>query len=126
MARGYCEAHTKQAPRALFDIRRRDDVAVKIRRSTAWRKVSEQVRRQQPLCGDPLGKHAGFPEPVALVHHITAVADAPDLALVMSNLASVCIRCHASVEAMHRAGTPTAHLFIGKDAASTSQAIGIA
>jgi 5-methylcytosine-specific restriction protein A len=113
---GYCAAHAKDTPAHQYEDRRRNDESVRLRRGSNWRKVSLLVRRQQPLCVDPLNLHAGFPVPAAQVHHVESADARPDLIFSMENLASVCIKCHAEVERLHKAGKPTAHLFAGKTA----------
>lgn len=82
-----------------------------------WKRVRRLARRQMPLCVDPFGTHAYLGEyvPTAGIHHIRSVADRPDLACDLSNLAGLCDGCHARVSAMERAGEDTVSLFECRD-----------
>lgn len=112
---GYCERHRTRAAGAMP----RDSAADAIRRGRNWRRLSELIRRLQPICVDPLGHHGTWPKASSQVHHILGLESRPDLAFEMSNLAAVCTRCHSQLEQQERAGKPTAHLFEGKDAETT-------
>lgn len=72
--------------------------ARRLRASTAWRKMSETIRRTEPLCADPYGHHAARPVPSAEVHHIVPLRVAPELAFEPTNLVALCVACHAEVE----------------------------
>jgi 5-methylcytosine-specific restriction endonuclease McrA len=113
---GYCAAHQRDTPERQYELRRRNDLSVTMRRGNQWRKVSQLVRAQNPLCCDPLDLHKGWPVAAQQVHHVIPAEDRPDLILVLENCASVCIKCHSEVERLHKAGKPTAHLFAGKTA----------
>lgn len=115
---GYCAAHAgdKQDSRRKYDSTRKDSEHVRTRRASRWRKLSEVIRAQNPLCCDPYGDHArdGLAAFAAQVHHIVSAEERPDLMLEVSNTAPVCTKCHARTEAAERKGEPTAHLFAGK------------
>jgi len=94
---------------------RRDDpalaLAASLRSGARWQRLRLWFRQRNPLCRDPFGFHAGRPTPASQVHHIIGLTEAPQLAFKADNLASLCQRCHAQVEALERAGKPTAGLF---------------
>lgn len=58
----------------------------------AWRKVRDLKLAQDPLCQDC--EEQGITEPANEVHHLLKVTDRPDLRLDMTNLRSLCGRCH--------------------------------
>lgn len=62
----------------------------------AWRKLSERVRQEQPLCPDC--ETEGRAIPSTEVHHIVPIKKAPKLRLVRSNLIAVCKRHHEERE----------------------------
>lgn len=112
-AGGYCPSHK---PDFTPSVRQQTDPryirAREIRGSAQWRKVRAFVLAQHPLCRDPFGHHGdAFPTLAEDVHHIAALIDRPDLAFTETNLAPICQRCHALVEAMERQGKPTCQLF---------------
>lgn len=107
---GACDKHRRVASRWETE-RRKDDDAVKFRRLSDWTKISRLKREMDPLCCDPFGEHKPWPKPAVHAHHIMPVATHPELARSVENLASLCTRCHARVEAMERAGKATAYLF---------------
>lgn len=74
--------------------------AQEIRATQAWKDLSEHKRRINPLCEDPFGIHQkeGITTPCAHAHHIQSVESRPDLAFVMTNLMSVCTKCHSMLE----------------------------
>ena len=62
-------------------------------KSRAWkRKRAAILRRDGYLCRDC--RRYGRYTPATTVHHIQHYEDRPDLALVDSNLISLCARCH--------------------------------
>lgn len=89
--------------------------AAALRSSGRWQKVRALHLKREPLCRDPFGDHrtAGRTEAGAQVHHVKAVAQYPHLAFVRENLASLCVRCHARVEARERRGDSCEILFAG-------------
>lgn len=62
----------------------------------AWRKLSERVRREQPLCPDCEAEGRAIPS--TEVHHIIPIKVNPKLRLVRSNLIAVCHRHHEERE----------------------------
>lgn len=104
----YCEAHAKQSPahkaRERFEERRANDPdlseAKRIRSTQAWRKARKAKLGIDPLCEDPFGEHAKFGAtvPAQEVHHVEGLTQAPEKALDLCNLQSLCRRCHARIE----------------------------
>ena len=88
-------------------------LARKLRNTRRWRKLSQSVRQESPWCRDPFRTHARQErkKPSESVHHIKPIGLDPSLAYSRGNLAAVCNRCHASLEAMERKGEGTEHLF---------------
>lgn len=81
-------------------------------RSTGqWQRFRKWFKAQHPLCYDPLVMHPKQAVPTEHVHHITAVAQQPELACDENNTAPLCARCHQRVEDLERRGQPTAYLF---------------
>lgn len=69
--------------------------------SRRWIRLRDVVRREEPLCRNPLGLHApGETVPTEEIDHIIPRRERPDLALVRSNLRGLCKRCHSSVTAL--------------------------
>jgi len=62
-----------------------------------WRRLSERVRKEQPLCPDCEAE--GFARATTEVHHIIPIAKAPSLRLVRNNLIALCTKHHALREA---------------------------
>lgn len=61
--------------------------------SSKWiRKRSHILRRDKYMCQEC--RKYGKMTPATYVHHIEHLEDRPDLALVDSNLESVCLACH--------------------------------
>ena len=85
-------------------------LAAKLRSSSRWQKARRRHLSEHPLCLDPFNQHTG-PEPARHVHHIVPVAVDPKRLTDPSNLASLCIDCHARIEGMERAGSPTQAIF---------------
>jgi len=106
----YCADHAhkeRQRPQDRRDTAGADDpaaIAFRIRSTPQWRKVRKVKLSMQPLCEDPHGDHRRFGVTVSAeqVHHIQPAGDRPDLAFVMSNLMSVCVRCHAKLSGQER------------------------
>lgn len=110
-----CSAHAKHSPGATYDqtTRKLDPVLARNAelRGSNWQKVARLHKQQNPLCSDPFADHAGWPVAVQQSHHVLPLSTHPHLAFDLENLAPLCSRCHAKVEAMERQGKPTQHLF---------------
>jgi len=61
-----------------------------------WRRLSESVRREQPLCPDCEAEDMVMPS--TEVHHIVSIVMAPQLRLVRENLVALCRRHHEERE----------------------------
>lgn len=87
--------------------------ARKYRSSGNWQKVRAQKLRNDPLCADPFGTHQkeGGDVGASQVHHILGLATHYHLRALLSNLASICTRCHSKIEIMERQHKQTAYLF---------------
>jgi 5-methylcytosine-specific restriction enzyme A len=87
---GYCSAHAR-----VFDAP--DDFY----RSPAWVKTRRLKLRRTPLCErcTAQGRH----EVARMVHHRIPRNKRPDLELLIENLESLCLTCHAKLEAGVRA-----------------------
>ena len=57
-----------------------------------WRKLSERLRKERPLCEDCFSE--GLTSVSTEVHHIIPVDANPRLRLDVSNLAALCKACH--------------------------------
>lgn len=62
----------------------------------AWRRLSERVRIEQPLC--ERCEQQGKVKAARHVHHVQPIAVAPWLRLERSNLMAVCVECHEELE----------------------------
>lgn len=109
----YCPTHQASAPKrhALYDkhVRQRDPAlaqAARIRSSQRWIRVRKLVLADHPICADPFGDHAraGVTRASTQVHHISGLAEHPELAFHADNLQALCTACHARIEREHRAG----------------------
>lgn len=105
--------------KTIYDqTKRKDDpalaLAARIRSSVTWQKVRRIHRAASPLCCNPFGDHPDEPRPNQNSHHIVPLAERPDLAYDLTNLAPTCTACHAKVERMERAGQSTRHLFASR------------
>lgn len=108
---GYCPAHAKSAKQSGrdYDRARRAIVphlaaAKALRSSREWQRIRRIKLTNDPLCEDPHGDHAsaGRTATATQVHHILPLATNPHLGLDLSNLMSVCTRCHAKTEQVVR------------------------
>lgn len=108
----YHKRNRTQEHRAYL-LRKGVSEARRFRSSRAWANARELARSRFPVCCDPFGAHAqdGVVEPTAHIHHIEPLERRPDLGCTPSNLAPLCVACHARVEAMERKGEATAYLF---------------
>lgn len=101
----YCDEHEPQHRKALdesYDRLRRskDDklsLAARIRSSPRWKRVRAIKLSESPMCADLFMVHAKRKQTVTAsqVHHVVSLQAAPHLAYELSNLMSVCPRCHA-------------------------------
>lgn len=73
-----------------------------IRSTARWQKTRRMKLRRNPLC-EPC-QRKGLITEAQQVHHLTPIKEAPDLALSMENLESICTRCHARENARERRG----------------------
>ena len=78
--------------------------ADKIRSSGQWKRTRNQAEQVMPNCCDPLGLHEGVTVPTDEIHHIVPIMANRSLAFDLNNLAGLCKRCHAAVEAKLRRG----------------------
>lgn len=121
---------TQQTPRATYDAtRRKQDPALaeaaRIRSSYRWQQTRKLHRSLYPLCCDPFGQHANLPAYNQQSHHIQPLATHPHLAYDLSNLAPLCMRCHAETERMEQQGRPTTHLFANHQQREAQRCIAI-
>jgi len=114
----YCVKHIDRAKAAasVYDkTTRKDDPVLaltsQIHRGGNWRKCERLHKAQNPLCCDPLKLHPLRPTPTQQSHHILALGTHPHLAYDMDNLAPLCTRCHAAIEAKERNGEATQYIF---------------
>lgn len=90
--KGYCDKHKHLAKRDDTH----DPESKRFRNSAVWQKVRLQKLISSPVC-------EVCEECVAYaVHHIKPLLAAWDLRLTMSNLQSVCLSCHNSIEKRKR------------------------
>ena len=71
-----------------LSVPRRDDHVYKTER---WKQLSQHLRRLHPVCqrcSNDLADH---------VHHIVPINVAPALAFELSNLQTICRRCHQAI-----------------------------
>ena len=68
----------------------------------AWKRLSERVRTEQPLCEVCL--ESGIVTAATEVHHKVEIEQAPWLRLERSNLMSLCNACHKVMHASVAAG----------------------
>jgi 5-methylcytosine-specific restriction enzyme A len=87
----YCEDH-RQATAHEYRRDRTDVAEQALYRSRDWQVVRARQLQEHPLCEDCLAE--GRVTPAVMVHHEKPVTDYPELALVESNLRSLCDSCH--------------------------------
>jgi 5-methylcytosine-specific restriction protein A len=63
----------------------------------AWKKLSERVRAEQPLCEVCLER--GIATAASEVHHKVSIEQAPWLRMERSNLTCLCNGCHKEIHA---------------------------
>tara|TARA_R110000850_G_scaffold271929_1_gene406658 strand:- start:63 stop:371 length:309 start_codon:yes stop_codon:yes gene_type:complete len=71
---------------------RSDEEAVAVRSTSRWRRLSQQIRRERPLC--QRCEEAGTLTPSTEVHHIAKLQSKPHLAFSPQNLRALCHNCH--------------------------------
>jgi 5-methylcytosine-specific restriction endonuclease McrA len=127
---GYCAKHqgdVGSARQRYEQTTRRNDPALAwaagVRSSVRWQKVRTIHKAIEPLCCDPFGEHRNDPYLNEESHHIiplvTCYSTFQELAYTLSNLAGLCVPCHARVGALERKGKPTAQLFLRSTADAT-------
>lgn len=88
-----------------YDEGRRDDMARRVRSSARWQKVRKlALARDRHLCVECLKRDRLTRATV--VDHVVMLREAPHLAYVLSNLASLCSGCNARKNAEERRGRP--------------------
>lgn len=90
-----CQKHT-QAKREQ-EGRRRHDPGFYSR--AKWRKLRDLKREEDPLCERCLA--AGRVRPTEHVHHIKSRRDYPKLEYELTNLESLCLKCHSTETLRH-------------------------
>jgi len=83
-----------------YDQARRNKESKRIYNTDAWQRARLIQLREHPLCYDCL--QAGRHTVATQVHHIEELTAAPELALDLDNLRSLCLSCHMS---LHRRAT---------------------
>jgi 5-methylcytosine-specific restriction endonuclease McrA len=81
--------HRNGSHRHLHTVSRKE--LDQMRRTHAWRKLSEQVRREEPTCRLGLPGCTGVSE---VSDHIIPASQAPDLFLERSNVRGSCKHCN--------------------------------
>ena len=113
---GHCEDHADRASGQAKDYDRhrrattpRLAYAARVRSSAAWQRLRRLKLTMDPLCEDPHGDHARARRTITATqaHHVQPLATHPDLGLELSNLMSVCTRCHAKLERMAQVAAET-------------------
>lgn len=113
---GYCPTHAHHAKRlrnregeSRYITSLKDNApelmeSRRLRSSTRWQRVRRMKLGRDPLCEDPFGDHArqGITVGASQVHHIEGVSKRPDLAFDLTNLMSICTKCHARIESHER------------------------
>ena len=96
---GYCNRHKGYGIERISRQKQALDKARGTSRqrgySTQWDKVRAVKVMSDPIC--EMCREQGRTTATALVHHIIPVSARPDLLLVMDNLQSLCVRCHALI-----------------------------
>lgn len=96
----------RRLERRRYDSRRDQDprlaFAAKVRGSGRWQAARAIVMARQPLCVSCLER--GLTTQADDVDHVLGLAERPDLAFEVSNLAPLCRPCHVKKEAKVRSG----------------------
>jgi 5-methylcytosine-specific restriction enzyme A len=94
-----CDEH-----RRVRDHERSLTQARQTRSSVAWQRVRAEKRRVDPCCEDCRAR--GVLTPTQEIHHVRSLSEAPELALEMSNLRSLCVSCHDKYSTLKTKGMP--------------------
>ena len=90
-------ARRKGRPVGWKPKERNDEQAVAIRKSSRWTRLSQQIRRERPIC--QRCEEQGLPlRASSEVHHVRKVATHPHLAFNPDNLRALCHECHTIEE----------------------------
>ena len=94
----YCKVHSKKvkSDRNKIYNRSRDPKIERFYKSKAWRETRRKKLLLNPLCEHCLKK--GKIKEAEMVHHIKPIKEHWELRLTMSNLKSLCNRCHNIIE----------------------------
>jgi 5-methylcytosine-specific restriction enzyme A len=84
--KAYCEKHKEQEPKPFNSVRGR--MKNPLYYTTTWQTVRQQKLMLTPVC--EICRRA----PGRIVHHVQPARENPELALELSNLQTVCFRCH--------------------------------
>jgi 5-methylcytosine-specific restriction protein A len=87
----YCAEH-QQSTAHDYDAARRNEFEHEFYVSPEWRAARARKLQKDPLCEDCLADDRVTA--ATMVHHEKSVRDFPELALVESNLHSLCDPCH--------------------------------
>lgn len=81
--------------------------AFKFRSSRAWKRLRKVKLSMNPICEDPFGDHQKFKTTANgdHVHHIKSIREEPEMRAELTNLMTVCHRCHARFNAEERRDT---------------------
>lgn len=98
-----CAATYDSERHKLYDKHRRDKKSAAFYNSKPWKITSTDVRvRDHHMCQLCLSNKKF--KPVDVVHHIKELRDYPKLALIKSNLISLCAGCHRHVHVEYEKG----------------------
>ena len=98
-----CEEHRKQQSKRHkkeYNSRVENQESVQFYNSSAWRKLSINHRKKQPLCMHCLKEN--ITKPADVVDHIIEIRDDWSKRFDVSNLESLCHSCHNSKTARAR------------------------
>jgi 5-methylcytosine-specific restriction enzyme A len=91
-----------------YDRDQRDAEAYVFYNSTAWKKLRAWKLQASPLC--EACKDDGRLTPAQVVHHKIERAERPDMAMLRTNLESLCKSCHSRLHASRKTGEGDANL----------------
>jgi 5-methylcytosine-specific restriction enzyme A len=98
-----CAATYDKERHKLYDKHRRDKVSAAFYNGKPWKITSADVRvRDDHMC--QLCFINNKIKPVDVVHHIKELRESPRLALVKTNLISLCAACHRHVHVEYEKG----------------------
>ena len=98
---GQCDRHRKQANKR-WDGQR--GTPKERGYADSWPKVREMKASRDPLCEECLKRVPRIEIELDVVHHIYPIKTHPELRLVMENLMSLCITCHAEIHNNNKRG----------------------